>query len=133
MTRQLHDKFAKEYLEELLTPLGVIKKSEKVSSEIQEIDVWFEPKSSAPTGLPLGLLGKMAKTSCLIEPFRNPPSETEIRACLLKLYAVQGKEERKAKREKRTIPESQLPFLWILTPTPASASASFFRENDSRF
>jgi hypothetical protein len=42
MTRQSHDQFTKEYLEELLTPLGTIKKSEKVKSEIQEIDVWFE-------------------------------------------------------------------------------------------
>jgi hypothetical protein len=41
MTRQSHDQFAKEYLEELLTPLGTIKKS-----EVQEIDVWFEPFSS---------------------------------------------------------------------------------------
>ena len=37
MTRQLHDQFAKEYLEELLTPLGTIKKSEKLSSEVQEL------------------------------------------------------------------------------------------------
>ena len=46
MTRQSHDQFAKEYLEELLTPLGTIKKSEKVKSEVQEIDVWFEQFSS---------------------------------------------------------------------------------------
>ena len=45
MTRQSHDQFAKEYLEELLTPLGTIKKSEKVKREIQEIDVRFEPFS----------------------------------------------------------------------------------------
>ena len=32
MTRQSHDQFAKEYLEELLTPLGTIKKSEKVTA-----------------------------------------------------------------------------------------------------
>ncbi len=117
MTRQLHDQFAKEFLEELLTPLGTIKKSEKLSSEVQEIDVWFEPASSPPAGLPLGLLGKMATTPCLFEPFRNPPSEIEIRSCLLKLYAVHGDVIRKAKRKKQTIPESELPFLWILTPT----------------
>ncbi|MFM7352094.1 MAG: hypothetical protein ACKO1G_03280 [Microcystis aeruginosa] len=43
MTRQIHDQFAKEYLEELLASLGRIKKSKKVKSEVQEIDVWFEP------------------------------------------------------------------------------------------
>ncbi len=63
MTRQLHDQFAKEYLEELLTPLGTIKKSEKLSSEVQEIDVWFEPASSPPAELPLGKLRKNGHNS----------------------------------------------------------------------
>jgi hypothetical protein len=118
MTRQPHDQFAKEYLEELLTPLGTIKKSEKVKSEVQEIDVFFEPTtSSISTELSLGLLGKIATTPCLFEPFRNPPSEVEIRSCLLKLYAVQGDILRKAKRINLTITESELPILWILTPT----------------
>ena len=118
MTRQSHDQFAKEYLEELLTPLGTIKKSEKVKSEVQEIDVWFEPFSAQiQENLPLGLLGKMAKNQCLFDHFRNPPSEIEIRSCLLKLYAVYGDVVRKAKRENRNIAESELPILWILTPT----------------
>lgn len=30
----------------------------------------------------------MAVTSCLFEPFRNAPSEVEMRSCLLKLYTV---------------------------------------------
>ncbi len=118
MTRQIHDQFAKEYLEELLTPLGTIRKSKKVKSEVQEIDVWFEPFSSPPpTELPLGLLGKMAATSCLFEPFRNPPTEVEIRSCLSKLYAVHGDVLRKAKRSNKTLTEAELPVLWILTPT----------------
>lgn len=118
MTRQIHDQFAKEYLEELLTPLGTIRKSKKVKSEVQEIDVWFEPFSSPPpTELPLGLLGKMAATSCLFEPFRNPPTEVEIRSCLSKLYAIHGEILRKAKRSNKTLTVAELPFLWILTPT----------------
>jgi hypothetical protein len=118
MTRQIHDQFAKDYLEELLTPLGTIKKSRKVKSEVQEIDVWFEPSTSTPTNeISLGLLGKMAATSCLFEPFRNPPSEVEIRSCLSKLYAVHGDILRKAKRSNQTISEAELPVLWILTPT----------------
>jgi hypothetical protein len=59
----------------------------------------------------------MATTSCLFEPFRNPPSEIEIRSCLSKLYAVHNDILRKAKRTKKTIPEAELPVLWILTPT----------------
>ena len=59
----------------------------------------------------------MAVTSCLFEPYRNAPNEIEIRSCLLKLYSVQGELLRQAKREKRSISEEELPFLWILTPT----------------
>ncbi|MGB3206420.1 MAG: hypothetical protein WBB28_15645, partial [Crinalium sp.] len=124
MTRQSHDQFAKEYLEELLAPLGTIKQSKKVKSEIQEIDVLFEPSShKANHDLPLGLLGKIATTPYLFEPFRNPPSEVEIRSCLLKLYAVHGDVLRKAKRQNQTIPEAELPVSWILTPTFSSRMA----------
>jgi hypothetical protein len=118
MTRQTHDQFAKEYLEELLIRTGKLNQSKKVKSEVQEIDVWFETFASAPQEeLLLGLLGKMAKTSCLFEPFRNPPSEVEIRSCLLKLYAVHGDVIRKGKRDDRSLSETELPVLWILTPT----------------
>jgi len=116
MTRQPHDQLAKEYLEELLTPLGEVKTSKDVKSEVQEIDVWFVPTTTAINS-ELGLLGKMAVTSCLFEPYRNAPNEVEIRSCLLKLYSVQGELLRQAKREKRSISEEELPFLWILTPT----------------
>jgi hypothetical protein len=130
MTRQIHEQFAKEYLEELLTPLGTIRKSKKVKSEVQEIDVWFEPFSSPPpTELPLGLLGKMAATSCLFEPFRNPPTEVEICGCLSKLYAVHGDVLRKAKRSNKTLTETQLPFLWILTPTFSARMIEDFGTN----
>ncbi|QGZ89913.1 hypothetical protein [Microcystis aeruginosa] len=130
MTRQIHDQFVKEYLEELLTPLGTIRKSKKIKSEVQEIDVWFEPFSSPPpTELPLGLLGKMAATSCLFEPFRNPPTEVEICGCLSKLYAVHGDVLRKAKRSNKTLTETQLPFLWILTPTFSARMIEDFGTN----
>lgn len=59
----------------------------------------------------------MAATSCLFEPFRNPPTEVEIRSCLSKLYAVHGEILRKAKRSNKTLTVAELPFLWILTPT----------------
>jgi len=116
MTRQVHDQLAKEYLEELLKPLGKVETSKDVKSEVQEIDVWFVPTTTS-TNSELGLLGKMAVTSCLFEPYRNAPNEVEIRTCLLKLYSIQGDLLREAKREKRSISEQELPLLWILTPT----------------
>ncbi len=117
MTRQPHDQFAKEYLEELLTSLGQVETSKDVKSEVREIDVWFVPNPSGSNTSELGLLAQMAATSCLFEPFRNPPSEVEIRSCLLKLYTVHGDLLRQFKREKRSLSETQLPHLWILTPS----------------
>jgi hypothetical protein len=117
MTRQPHDQFAKEYLEELLTSLGNVETSKDVKSEVREIDVWFVPSPSASNPSELGLLAKMAATSCLFEPFRNAPSEVEIRSCLLKLYTVHGDLLRQRKREKRSLSEGELPCLWILTPS----------------
>ena len=46
MTREAHDQFAKEYLEELLKPLGQVDISKDVKSEVREIDIWFVPNQS---------------------------------------------------------------------------------------
>jgi hypothetical protein len=126
MTRQPHDQFAKEYLEELLTSLGKVETSKDVKSEVREIDVWFVPNTSSSNTSELGLLAKMAATSCLFEPFRNAPSEVEIRSCLLKLYTVHGDLLRQAKREKRSLSEGELPCLWILTPSCSSRMLNGF-------
>ncbi|MFM7373166.1 MAG: hypothetical protein ACKO2Z_36375, partial [Sphaerospermopsis kisseleviana] len=64
MTREAHDQFAKEYLEELLKPLGKIEIGKDVKSEVREIDLFFVPHSQ-PVTSDLGLLAKMAVTSCL--------------------------------------------------------------------
>ncbi|ACK71334.1 hypothetical protein PCC7424_2930 [Gloeothece citriformis PCC 7424] len=47
MTRQPHDQFAKQYLEELLSPLGTVEISREVSDETRPVDVFFSPTSSA--------------------------------------------------------------------------------------
>ncbi len=73
MTRFLHDRFAKEYLEELLSPIGTVKVGRDVTSEVREIDVYFTPGTAIPEySSSLGLLGKMADISAIFEPFRNP-------------------------------------------------------------
>ncbi|HBY78154.1 MAG TPA: hypothetical protein DEG47_14385, partial [Cyanobacteria bacterium UBA11148] len=62
----------------------------------------------------LGLLSQLVSNPCLIEPFRNQPSKTEIRTCLLKLLSLQSDLQRQARRENRSLPETELPRLWIL-------------------
>lgn len=118
MTRFIHDQFAKDYLEELLAPFGEVKAPRRVSAEVREIDVWFSPTTNTDI---LGLLGKLAATPSVFEPFRNAVSAEDINGCLSKLLTLWGELQREANRQKERLNEENLPRLWILTPT-ASAS-----------
>ncbi|MBE9005553.1 hypothetical protein IQ259_10970 [Fortiea sp. LEGE XX443] len=130
MTRFIHDQFAKDYLEQLLTPYGQVQAAKRVAGEVREIDVYFIPKSQ-PSNISeiLGLLGQFATTSSLFEPFRNAAAATEICDCLLKLLEVRGDLQRQANRNSSRIQESDLPKLWILTPTASASLLSGFGAN----
>jgi len=107
-----------QYLEELLAPLGTVETSRDVLSEVRQVDVCFIPAPSpSPESETLGLLGKMAATTCLFEPFRNAPTPVEVRSCMLKLYSVEAELLRKARRERRSLSEDESPRLWILSPS----------------
>jgi hypothetical protein len=69
----------------------------------------------------------MAVTSCLFEPFRNPPNEMTIRSCMSKLYSLHEELFRQAKRENRRLMETEFPVLWILTPTCSKNKLDGFR------
>lgn len=127
MTRQPHDQFAKQYLEELLSPLGTVEISREVPGEARQIDLWFAPAPQPATDpQTLGLLGQIASTPCQIEPFRNQPSKTEIRNCLLKLFSLHGQMQRQARREDEPLSETELPRLWILTSSASTALLDSF-------
>ncbi|MEG4579717.1 flagellar assembly protein H [Microcoleus sp. MON1_C5] len=127
MTRFIHDLFAKEYLEELLSPLGTVNIGRDVTSEVREIDVYFTPRTAIPEySETLGLLGKMANTTAIFEPFRNPANVSEICSCLGKLLDVRGELERKFRRENTRYDDAQLPKLWILMPTASKALVDSF-------
>ena len=127
MTRFIHDRFAKEYLEELLSPIGTVNVGRDVTSEVREIDVYFTPSNAIPEySETLGLLGKMANTTAIFEPFRNPANVSEICSCLGKLLDVRGELERKFRREHTRYDDAQLPKLWILMPTASKALVDSF-------
>ncbi len=127
MTRFIHDRFAKEFLEELLSPIGTVNVGRDVTSEVREIDVYFTPGTAIPEySETLGLLGKMAGTTAIFEPFRNPASASEICSCLGKLLDVRGELERKSRRENTRLDDAQLPRLWILMPTASKALVDGF-------
>jgi len=118
MTRFIHDQFAKQYLTELLTPYGEVETSKDITAEVRQIDVLFIPSPQATQSLEtLGLLGRMATNYAMFEPFRNAVSKSEIRSCMGKLFDIHADLEREAKRNDTRINETELPSLWIFTPT----------------
>jgi hypothetical protein len=127
MTRFIHDKFAKDYLEELLKDYGEVKASEKVAGEIKEIDVLFTPAKQQNSNLQiLGLLGRFAEHPAIIEPYRNPASTDEICDCILKLLEVKALLRREAKANKTKLQDSEIPKLWVFTPTISETRLSSF-------
>ena len=118
MTRFIHDQFAKDYLEELLTPYGTIQSPRRVAGEVRQVDLWFSPKSEfALPPDPLGILAYAIATPAIFEPFRNPVTADEISDCLLKLLEIRGELQREVNRNRSSLAEEGKPKLWILTPT----------------
>ncbi len=116
MTRLIYDKFSKDYLDILLRDYGRVDVAKEISGEIREIDCYFVPNS--PTLPPeLGILGQLAATTCLFEIYRNAVGIQQIRDCLLKLLIMSAQVHREAKRNQESVSDSDLPRLWIITPT----------------
>ena len=118
MTRTPFDQFAKQYLEELLTPYGQVEVSREIPGEARLIDLWFNPHpgiDNPPQNL--GLLGQIIQTPCLLEPYRNPPDAAELNSCLLKRFWLVADCYRQGQSE-------PLPQLWILTPTASNTLLS---------
>ncbi len=118
MTRFPYDRFAKDYLQELLSPLGSVETSKDVAGEVREIDVYFAPSAEPQIDkAALGLLGRFTESKALIEPFRNAVTASEVRSCMGKLFDTCARTEREAKRNNTRLDEDSLPKLWILSPT----------------
>ncbi|MFB2879047.1 DUF4351 domain-containing protein [Floridanema aerugineum] len=130
MTRFVYDQFAKQYLEELLTPLGSVKMSRDVTAEVREIDVLFVPQNQNENIIKtLGLLGKIAATTAIIEPFRNPVSSDNICSCIGKLFDFNAESNRVSNREEKQLVSGDRPRLWILTPTLSKPILDSFGAN----
>lgn len=125
MTRFIHDQFSKDYLETLLKPYGDVTTPKSVAAEVKEIDLWFTPKPEFKDDLgQLGLLGRMAETTAIFEPFRNAADGDKIFDCTTKLRECCRELERNTKGKKTKASRSQWPYLWVLTPTASAATRS---------
>lgn len=116
MSQFPHDEFVKEYLPELYQDYGIVIPSADVMSEKREIDVLFIPTKPVPTTPDtLGLLGKLAQKTCLLEVYRNAVNSVQIMDCIGKLVTVANNQIKTGKKEGKAF--SEYPFLWIITPT----------------
>ncbi|TWH44138.1 hypothetical protein [Dulcicalothrix desertica] len=125
MARFPYDEFAKGYLTELLSSIGNIDSSRKLATEIKEIDIYYTLNSQGVVDEQrkevLGLLGRFATSSGIFEPFRNAATPDEIRSYANKLFDIFADINRKAKNEKRKVIQTELPRLWVLSPTASKA------------
>jgi len=127
MTRTKHDQFAKELLAGLLETVGTPSKAVEVTSEVREIDLLFVPlPEKAAEREKLGLLGRIATTACLIEPYRNAPGNEDVLNCIMHLVIQRGERQRKANRDKQTLTEGDYEMLWVVGPTISKAVLAAF-------
>ena len=128
MSQFPHDEFVKQYIPALVEDYGMAKDSQKIRSQIKEIDVFFQPTTTLPTSPEtLGLLGKLAQTTCLFEVYRNPVTADEINECLGKLVEVKTELKRVKRKDKSgQLSPKQAVKLWILTPTLSTAILNSF-------
>jgi hypothetical protein len=79
MTRVPYDQAAKALLQTALTTLGRAEIQHEVPpGEPAWVDVLFEPSLDAPSGPQHGLLGAMASSTALFEPFSEAPSTSDV-------------------------------------------------------
>lgn len=122
-----HDQFAKNYLEELLSPLGRVEISKEITDETRQIDLFFSPHLDRQITVDnLGLLGQIALNSTLLEPDRNSPTRADVRNYLSKLTAVFAELQRQAKRENSPYNQENLPRLWTLAPLVSETKLNGF-------
>jgi hypothetical protein len=118
MPRKSHDLYAKEWMKELLASFGKVTIERSVVSEVRTIDLFFDPDPDRLQDLEsLGLLGRMLAKSCPVEFFRNAVPIEEIKNCREKTADLHGELRRVAKTEGEKLRDSDLPILWIITPT----------------
>jgi hypothetical protein len=121
MTQQPHDQFAKQFLTALLEPLGgQVKTNYEIHTQRRYVDLYFLPNAVTDESWfqKLGLLGRMVRHACLLEPFRNSPTSGEVRNCLSKLFAVHSElQNDQTRQNQKPLTENELPNLWLLATT----------------
>jgi hypothetical protein len=114
VVRARYDQFAKRLLDKALSMVGEVRTQLEIHGEVQAADVWFLPRAGHEAErVRLGLLGRMAETACLLEPFHFTPGGDEVLDCLNKQLTLRRNLVREARKDARRPPD--IPRLWILS------------------
>jgi hypothetical protein len=119
------DQLVKHLVRKGLSPGGRVETEAEVTPDALRIDVWFVPHAGrAPRVLaPLGLLGRIGRTSCTLEPYHRTPSGDQAADCVAK--------HRFFWRDlARRTPRPPMPMQWIVSsgrPSAALAGLGFRR------
>jgi hypothetical protein len=124
------DQLIKRLVREGLSPGGHVETEAEVTPDALRIDVWFVPHAGRAPGVlaPLGLLGRMAKASCTLEPYHRTPSGDQAADCIAKHRFFW----RDLARRK---PRPPMPMQWIVCsgrPSAALAGLGFRRSRWGR-
>lgn len=120
------DQLVKRLARRGLTPIGRVETEVEVSPDSMRIDVWFWPHAGRgrPALAPLGLLGRMARRSCTLEPFHRTPTGDQVADCVVK-HRLFCRELRRRK------PPAPAPVQWIIASGRPAAALSGLRFVDS--
>jgi hypothetical protein len=115
--RTLFDYFAKLVAESALSSSCKVETSERIASEVMEIDAWVTPDPKRATERArAGLLGRMCAELSSIEAFHNRPSLLAIDECYAKRTLKHADLRRTAERVgERDPPRAQ---LWFVVAEP---------------
>lgn len=119
------DQLVKRLVREGLSPGGRVETEAEVAPDALRVDVWFVPHAgrAARVLAPLGLLGRMARSSCTLEPYHRTPSGDQAADCVAKHRFFW----RQLARRK---PRPAMPMQWIVSsgrPSAALAGLGFRR------
>jgi hypothetical protein len=124
--RNRFDQFGKQMVRDGFAAAGIVETDAEVSPDARRIDLWFTPDPTLASGLSrLGLLGRIAKRACTIEPFHATPGGDEVMGCVCKNHLFR---ELLARRD----PSPPLPMQWIISSGRPSAALSGLAFRPSR-
>jgi hypothetical protein len=120
------DKVSRHLLATLMSASGAVAERVELPEDWEVIEVWSNP-APVPKPARLGLLQKMMTTPGLIHPCHKSPTAHRVLKYQRDLFLLHQDLQHTAELENKSIPEAELPQLWILAPSVSEDLLTGFR------